>query len=125
MDVLLVLLAVFAAFYFILLRPVIQQQRRRRDDLSALDIGDEVLTTGGLFATIRDIETTDDGPLELALELAPGLVVRGTVDAVQQITRAAHDDRDDDDDDGYDPDDDETDDWPADGDDWDDEEGQD
>lgn len=116
MEVLLVLLSVFAAFYFILLRPVIQQQRRRKDDLSVLDIGDEVLTTGGLFAIVRDIETTDDGPVVIEFELAPEIVVRGTVDAVQQITRPiADEDTDDDDDLGDDDrDDDDSDGWALD-----------
>lgn len=88
MDVLLVLIAVFIAFYVILLRPVMQEQRKRRQDLSALELGDEVLTVGGLFAFVRDIQTTEDGPMVLTLELAPGVLVRGTTDAVQQVVRS-------------------------------------
>jgi preprotein translocase subunit YajC len=87
MDVLIGLVAVVAAFYFILLRPVIQQQRRRRSDISSLEVGDEVLTSGGFFATVSEIRTTDEGPLEILLEVAPGVTLRATSDAVQQITR--------------------------------------
>lgn len=82
-------LLVFFAFYFILLQPVIEQQRRRRRDVSSLDIGDEVLTTGGFYAVIRDIQTQDQGPLELTLEAAPGVMLRGTADAVASVTRRA------------------------------------
>jgi len=85
-------LLIFLAFYFILLRPVIQQQQRRRRDISSLEIGDEVLTTGGFFAVIRDIQTRDRGPLELTLEAAPGVLLRATADAVQSVSRHASED---------------------------------
>ena len=84
-------LVIFLAFYFILLRPVIEQQKRRRRDISSLDIGDEVLTTGGFYAVIRDIRTQDRGPLELTLEAAPGVMLRATADAVAAVTRRAAD----------------------------------
>jgi preprotein translocase YajC subunit len=82
-------LLIFFAFYFILLRPVIDQQKKRRRDISSLDIDDEVLTTGGFYAVIRDIRTQDDGPLELTLEAAPGVMLRATADAVASVTHRA------------------------------------
>jgi preprotein translocase subunit YajC len=91
MEFLLVLVAVVAAFYFILLRPVMQQQRRLRRDLSALDVGDEVLTTGGFYATVRAINTYEDRPVEILLEAAPGVVLRGTTSAVATVTRRQQD----------------------------------
>lgn len=80
---------IFLAFYFILLRPVIEQQKRRRRDISSLDVGDEVLTTGGFYAVIREIRTQDRGPLELTLEAAPGVLLRATADAVASVSRRA------------------------------------
>lgn len=87
-------LLIFLAFYFILLRPVLEQQKRRRRDISSLEIGDEVLTTGGFYATIRDIQTQDRGPLELTLEAAPGVLLRATADAVASVTRRASEEPD-------------------------------
>lgn len=89
MDVVLVLVAVLAAFYFILLRPVINQQRKQRRDISSLEIGDEVLTTAGFYATVVEINTHEDRPMEILLEAAPGVVLRGTTLAVQEISRRA------------------------------------
>lgn len=89
MDVLLALLGIVAAFYFILLRPVIQQQRRRKRDISSLDVGDEVLTSGGFYATVLEIRTADEGPMEIMLEAAPGVTLRATPEAVLEITRRA------------------------------------
>ena len=89
MDVILVLLGVVFAFYFILLRPVLKQQRQRRDDISSLRVGDEVLTSGGFYAIVRDIRTTDSGPMELDLEAAPGVILRAAPQAVERVTRSA------------------------------------
>jgi preprotein translocase subunit YajC len=88
-DVVIVLVAVLAAFYFILLRPVIDQQRKQRRDISSLEIGDEVLTTAGFYATVVEINTHEDRPMEILLEAAPGVVLRGTTLAVQEISRRA------------------------------------
>ena len=105
MDVVLVLVAVLAAFYFILLRPVINQQRKQRRDISSLEIGDEVLTTAGFYATVVGINTYEDRPMEILLEVAPDVVLRGTTLAVQEISRRADaddPDGDDEDEDGED-----------------------
>ncbi len=88
MEFFIALLFVVAAFYFILLRPVMHQQRRRRRDLAALDVGDEVLTTGGFYATVRAIRTMEDGPQEIMIEVAPGVELRATPDAIQSVTPA-------------------------------------
>lgn len=103
MDVALALLAVLGAFYFILLRPVINQQKKQRQDISSLEVGDEVLTTAGFYATIVEINTYEDRPMEILLEVAPGVVLRGTTLAVQEISRRA--DPDDFEDDEFDEDD--------------------
>lgn len=89
MDVLLMLVAVLAAFYFILMRPVIMQQKRRRSDISQLEVGDEVLTTGGFYATVKEIQTTDEGPMQIYLEAAPGVVLRATPAAVELVSKRA------------------------------------
>ena len=89
MEFFVALLFVVAAFYFILLRPVMNQQRRRRRDLAALDVGDEVLTSGGFYATVRAIKTMDEGPQEIMLEVAPGVELRATPDAIQHVTPRA------------------------------------
>jgi preprotein translocase subunit YajC len=69
-------------FYYILLRPVLQQQRKTKRDLLELQTGDEVVTTGGLIATVIDIRQPAAGPIELVLELAPGMEVRALTTAI-------------------------------------------
>jgi preprotein translocase subunit YajC len=78
-------IGIVALFYFILMRPVIKQQKQHRRDISNLDVGDEVLTTGGFYATVREISHRDDGRIDVVLEVAAGVLLRGTPAAVQQI----------------------------------------
>jgi preprotein translocase subunit YajC len=60
-------------FYFLLIRPQRSRQRAQQALLSALEVGDDVMTTGGIFGTIVDIDE-DEGVL--TVEIAPGTRVR-------------------------------------------------
>ncbi len=71
-------------FYFILLRPVLEQQRKTKRDLLELQTGDEIVTTGGLIARVTDIRQPAQGPIELVLEIAPGVTVRALTTAMQE-----------------------------------------
>ena len=66
-----------------------------------------MLTTAGFYATVVGINTHEDRPMEILLEAAPGVVLRGTTVAVQEISRRADapgtDDEDDDGDGSEDP----------------------
>ncbi|MCK9518018.1 MAG: preprotein translocase subunit YajC [Dehalococcoidia bacterium] len=73
-----------AAFYFILLQPVLKNQKEQRKAVSALQIGDEVVTTGGLIGEVKDIIQPADGPTEIILEIAPGIRVRAVTDAISR-----------------------------------------
>ncbi len=84
-PVILILLFAVAAFYFILLRPVLNQQRARRASIAGLEVGDEVMTTSGFYAVIDEINTVEDGPMEIVFELADDVFVRGTPDAIVQV----------------------------------------
>jgi preprotein translocase subunit YajC len=64
-------------FYFMLIRP----QRRRVDQhrrlISSIGNGDEVVTIGGVFGTVRRI-----GEEEIELEISPGTTVRVVKSAI-------------------------------------------
>lgn len=49
---------IFVVFYFIMLRPQKKEQKKIAAMLAALEIGDCVLTSGGMYGIIIDI--TDD-----------------------------------------------------------------
>jgi preprotein translocase subunit YajC len=60
-------------FYFLLIRPQRTRQRAQQALLSSLEVGDEVMTTGGIFGSIIEIDE-DEGVV--TVEIAPGTRVR-------------------------------------------------
>jgi preprotein translocase subunit YajC len=73
------LVILVAAFYFLIVRPQRRNAMIRRQLLNAVEVGDEIVTTGGVYGTVVAIE--DD---TLDVEIAPGVVVklaRGAVGA--------------------------------------------
>ena len=58
-------------FYFLLIRPQRRRAQQQRDLVDALGVGDDVLTVGGMFGTIR---AQDDEAV--TVEVAPGTQIR-------------------------------------------------
>jgi preprotein translocase subunit YajC len=82
----LVIIVAFGFLWFVLVRP---QKKRRVDQermLSAVSVGDEVLTVGGIYGTVA---TLDDD--EVGVEIAPGLRVRVARRAIAGVVEADDD----------------------------------
>ena len=77
---LLPLILLILAFYFLIMRPARTRQRQERAVQESLRPGVEVMTTGGLFATVSAVE--DD---VVVLEIAPGVTARYVKQAVARI----------------------------------------
>jgi len=60
-------------FYFLLIRPQRSRQRAQQALLSALEVGDDIMTSGGIFGTIVEMDE-DEGVV--TVEIAPGTRVR-------------------------------------------------
>jgi preprotein translocase subunit YajC len=60
-------------FYFLLIRPQRNRQRQQQALVASLEVGDEVMTNGGIFGTIVDI---DDDEGIVIVEIAPGTRIR-------------------------------------------------
>lgn len=52
----LVLLAMFAFLYFLMIRPQRAQQRKHTEMLGAIKPGDEVITTGGIYGEVVQLD---------------------------------------------------------------------
>ncbi len=77
-----VILGVMAAFYFIFIRPARQEQKRLEETIRELRVGDDVVTTAGFFAHVKEIHTPEEGPVQLVLDLGGGLEVRALTSAI-------------------------------------------
>jgi preprotein translocase subunit YajC len=66
-----------AVFYFMLIRP----QKRRVDEhrrlVDSVDVGDEIVTIGGMHGTVRAI-----GDDQIEVEVAPGTVIKFVKSAI-------------------------------------------
>jgi preprotein translocase subunit YajC len=80
MSGLLILAILLAAFWFILVRPQRSRAREQQQLIHDLEPGDEIVSAGGLYGTITQI----DGEV-LHVEIAPGLIVRMARNAVAGI----------------------------------------
>jgi preprotein translocase subunit YajC len=66
-------LLMIVGFYFLLIRPQRNRQRAQQALISSIEVGDEVMTTGGIFGSIVEIDE-DEGVV--TVEIAPGTRVR-------------------------------------------------
>jgi preprotein translocase subunit YajC len=66
--------------YLLLIRPARRRSQRAREFQSALAVGDSVMLTSGVFATIVDVEGET-----VRVEVAPGVVLRVLRGAVGQV----------------------------------------
>lgn len=73
-----------AAFYFILLQPVLKKNKERSKAVQSLQIGDEVVTTGGIIGEVLDVITPPDGPTEIILQIAPDVKIRALTEAIDR-----------------------------------------
>jgi preprotein translocase subunit YajC len=77
---LLFLIIIGAVFYFLLVLPQRRRSRQQLDLQRRLQPGVEVMTTAGLFGTVREV--TDD---EVRIEVAPGVVQRYAKGAIMRV----------------------------------------
>jgi len=75
---LLPMVLVGAIFWFVLIRPERQQRKRREVLLAALEKGDKVMTNGGLYGTVAQVQ----GDV-VTLQVADGVRLRFTRQAIQ------------------------------------------
>ena len=71
MPQLIFILVLLAALWFLMIRPRQRQLRAQQRQIAALEVGDDIVTAGGLYGTVRRID--DD---EVRVEIAPALEVR-------------------------------------------------
>ena len=49
------LILIFVVFYFVLIRPQTKKQKEHQEMVSALEVGNEVVTAGGILGKIQEM----------------------------------------------------------------------
>ena len=80
---LILLAAMFALLWVLLIRPQKRKQAEQQQLLSGIEPGDEVLTMGGIYGIVQEIDEDDD----LVVEIAEGIRVRVARRAVAGVVK--------------------------------------
>ena len=80
MEFLIVMAALLVVMWLLVMRPQRKRQLQQTEMLARLELGDEILTAGGLYGRVEGLE--DD---EVMLEIAPGTTVRVDKRAVAAV----------------------------------------
>ncbi len=75
-----VILVMFAFMYLLLIRPQRQQQRRHSEMVSSLKVGDEVVTAGGIYGDISEVQ-----PDRVTLEIAEDVHIEVAKRAIASV----------------------------------------
>lgn len=81
MAQLIVIVAMFALLWLFLIAPQRRRMQDQRKLIQGIDVGDEILTVGGIIGRVR----AEQGDEELLVEIAPGTEVRVSRRAVAAI----------------------------------------
>lgn len=73
MSFLVVMVLLLVVMYVLMIRPQRQRQREQQAMIEGAGVGDDILTTGGIYGTITEAEGDD-----LVVEIADGLSVHMT-----------------------------------------------
>lgn len=69
----LMIVAMIAIFYFFMIRPQTKRQKELQKAREAMKPGDKVITSGGVYGIIREINTTNN---QVTLEVWEGVKVK-------------------------------------------------
>jgi len=83
-SMLVTFLLIGVIFYFLLIRPQQKQQKELRARQESLKAGDKVVTAGGLYGIIREVQQT-----AVKLEIAPNVVIK--IDKASIVRNVAKD----------------------------------
>jgi preprotein translocase subunit YajC len=85
---LIILVAMFVLLWALLIRPQKAKQRQQQQMLETIEPGDEILTVGGIYGIVVEVEEDDD----LVVEIADGIHVRAARRAVATVVKPDEDD---------------------------------
>ena len=74
------LILIFAIFYFVMIRPEGKKRREREALLKTIKKGDKVMTTGGMYATVANVQED-----VITLQAGDNVRMRFTRQAIQNL----------------------------------------
>jgi len=85
-SILLFIVVLFGAIYVFMILPQRRARRSQQELITKLTVGTEVITTGGLYGTITEVEEGDTVLLEVAEDTEVRVAKASVVRAIPQAT---------------------------------------
>ena len=99
MTFVIIMALALGVMYVTMIRPQRQRQAQQQLTVESAGVGDDVLTTGGIYGTITEAEGDD-----LVVEIAPAVTVHMTRRGIAAVLPPEEEDEDDDEDEAEDAD---------------------
>ena len=93
MSGLLIIAVLFALLYVLMIRPQRAKAQAQQRLLADVEVGDEILTVGGIYGIVQELEPDEDGG-DLVVEIADGIHVRIARRALATVVKPDDDDDD-------------------------------
>ena len=101
MQGILIIVLLFGVLWFAMIRPQRAKVQAQQRLLSTVEVGDEILTVGGIYGIVQEVEPDEEGG-DLVVEIAEGIHVRIARKALATVIKPEEDDDEDDEDDADD-----------------------
>jgi preprotein translocase subunit YajC len=92
----LIIVLLFGVLWFVMIRPQRAKVQAQQRMLGTVSPGDEILTVGGIYGIVQELESDEDGG-DLIVEIADGIHVRVARKALATVIKPEDDDEDEDD----------------------------
>ena len=80
------LILIFVVFYFVLIRPQTKKQKEHQEMVNALEVGNEVVTAGGILGKIQEmnenyvqLEISQNVTIKIQRQTISSLLPKGTI----------------------------------------------
>jgi len=83
LPIIIILVLLFGMFYFLMIRPARQRERRHDEMVEQLQVGDKVITAGGIYGKIKSISQDS-----IVLEIESGATMRVTKGSIVGLPSA-------------------------------------
>ena len=80
-SMVIMLVVMFAIMYFFMIRPQQKKQKEAQNFRNSLTVGQEVITIGGIYGTVRNVELNG----VVTLEVASGVKIRVHKDGINPV----------------------------------------
>ena len=94
MPGILIIVALFALLWFLMIRPQRAKAQQQQQMLGTVAPGDEILTVGGIYGIVQELEPEEDGG-DLIVEIADGIHVRVARRALATVVKPDEDEEED------------------------------